>query len=72
MSAKEDFLFEIGTEELPPKSLRDLGDALGNGIIEGLKKAGIALDRKILSDLAISDAPGFSAICGQAKAALEA
>ena len=43
-----------------------------NRFIEGLKKAGIALDRKILSDLAISDAPGFSTICGQAKAALEA
>jgi len=43
-----------------------------NRFIEGLKKAGVALDRKILSDLAISDAPGFSAICGQAKAALEA
>ena len=43
-----------------------------NCFIEGLKKTGIALDRKILSDLAISDAPGFSTICGQAKAALEA
>ncbi len=43
-----------------------------NRFIEGLKKAGIALDRKILSDLAISDAPGFTTICGQAKAALEA
>jgi large subunit ribosomal protein L20 len=43
-----------------------------NRFIEGLKKAGIALDRKILSDLAISDVPGFSTICGQAKAALEA
>ncbi len=43
-----------------------------NRFIEGLKKTGIALDRKILSDLAISDAPGFSTICGQAKAALEA
>ncbi len=43
-----------------------------NRFIEGLKKTGIALDRKILSDLAISDAPGFSTICGQSKAALEA
>jgi large subunit ribosomal protein L20 len=43
-----------------------------NRFIEGLKKAGVALDRKILSDIAISDAPGFSTICGQAKAALEA
>jgi len=43
-----------------------------NRFIEGLKKAGIALDRKILSDLAISDVPGFTTICGEAKAALEA
>jgi len=43
-----------------------------NRFIEGLKKAGITLDRKILSDLAISDVPGFSTICGEAKAALEA
>jgi large subunit ribosomal protein L20 len=43
-----------------------------NRFIEGLKKAGVALDRKVLSDLAITDAPGFGAICGRAKAALEA
>ncbi len=40
--------------------------------IEGLKAAGIETDRKILADLAITDAAAFSAIVAQAKAALEA
>jgi large subunit ribosomal protein L20 len=40
--------------------------------IEGLKAAGIEADRKILSDLAITDAPAFSAIVAHAKQALEA
>ncbi len=40
--------------------------------IEGLKAAGIEADRKILSDLAVADAPAFSAIIAQAKKALEA
>src|SRR6478736_3297973 len=39
--------------------------------IEGLKAAGIALDRKILADLAVNDAPGFKAIFDQVKAALD-
>jgi large subunit ribosomal protein L20 len=38
--------------------------------IEGLKAAGIEADRKILSDLAITDAAAFSAIVAQAKQAL--
>lgn len=40
--------------------------------IEGLKAAGIETDRKILADLAVTDAAAFSAIVAQAKAALEA
>jgi large subunit ribosomal protein L20 len=40
--------------------------------MEGLKAAGIEIDRKVLSDLAISDAAAFSAIVAQAKQALEA
>ena len=40
--------------------------------IEGLKAAGIEADRKILADLAVIDAPAFSAIIALAKAALEA
>jgi large subunit ribosomal protein L20 len=43
-----------------------------NRLIDGLRKAQIALDRKVLSDLAITDPAGFSAIVQQARAALEA
>ena len=38
--------------------------------INGLKKAGILLNRKMLSEIAISDAAGFTALCDKAKAAL--
>ena len=37
--------------------------------INGLKKAGIELDRKILADLAVKDPAGFTALCKQAQAA---
>src|SRR3954471_12660788 len=40
--------------------------------MEGIKAAGIDLDRKILADLAVTDAPAFKAIFDQANAALEA
>jgi large subunit ribosomal protein L20 len=39
--------------------------------INGLKLAGIELDRKILSDLAIVDAAGFAALTKTAKAAVD-
>ena len=39
-------------------------------LINGLKKAGVDLDRKILADLAVNDAQGFAALVEQAKAAL--
>jgi large subunit ribosomal protein L20 len=38
---------------------------------EGLKAAGIGLDRKILADLAVTDAPTFKSIVEQVKSALE-
>ena len=38
--------------------------------MNGLKKANIALDRKVLSDIAIPDPNGFAALCEQAKNAL--
>jgi large subunit ribosomal protein L20 len=38
---------------------------------EGLKAAGIELDRKILSELAITDEAGFKSIIEQVKSALE-
>ena len=39
-------------------------------MMHGLKKAGIELNRKMLSELAISDKEAFAAIAAQAKAAL--
>jgi len=39
MSDCKDFLFELGTEELPPKSLLTLSQALGREIEVGLEKA---------------------------------
>ncbi len=42
-----------------------------NRFIEGLKAAGITLDRKVLSDLAIQDEATFKQIVAQAKAAYE-
>ena len=37
----------------------------------GLKNAGIALNRKVLSEIAISDAAAFTALCEKAKANLK-
>jgi len=39
-------------------------------LIHGLKAAGVELDRKILADIAVKDAAGFTALVEQAKAAL--
>jgi large subunit ribosomal protein L20 len=40
--------------------------------IDGLAKAGVTVDRKVLSDLAIREPDAFQAIVSQAKAALAA
>ena len=39
-------------------------------LIHGLKAAGVELDRKILADIAVNDAAGFTALAEQAKGAL--
>ena len=39
-------------------------------MMDGLKKAGVEIDRKMLADLAIFDKPAFSALAEQAKASL--
>ena len=39
-------------------------------LINGLTKAGIAVDRKVLADLAVRDSAAFAAIASQAKSAL--
>jgi large subunit ribosomal protein L20 len=41
-------------------------------LIRGLKAAGIGLDRKMLADMAATQAAAFAAVAGQAKAALPA
>ena len=41
-------------------------------LINGLKKAEIGLDRRVLADLAVHDKQAFAAIVEQAKAALAA
>ncbi len=38
--------------------------------INGLKKANIALNRKMISEIAISDPAAFSALCEKAKSSL--
>lgn len=40
--------------------------------MDGVHKAGIAVDRKVLAELAVNDAAAFKAIFDQAKSALEA
>ena len=41
-------------------------------LIQGLNKAGVTINRKILSELAIHDPKGFDAVFARAKGALEA
>lgn len=38
--------------------------------MNGLKKAGVELDRKVLADMAVNDPPAFTGVCEIAKAAL--
>ncbi|MDD5250278.1 MAG: 50S ribosomal protein L20 [Rhodocyclaceae bacterium] len=41
-------------------------------LMNGLKKASIEVDRKVLADLAVFDKPAFAALANQAKACLGA
>ena len=41
-------------------------------LINGLKQAGVEVDRKVLADIAYHDQDGFAALAEQAKAALAA
>ncbi len=57
--------------------VRIIAAARMNGIsyskmIDGLKKSAIALDRKVLADLAVSDPKGFTAVADIAKSAVKA
>ena len=40
--------------------------------MDGLNKAGVEVDRKVLADLAVHDSPGFAALAERAKGALAA
>ena len=40
--------------------------------MHGLKKAGIEIDRKVLSDIAVNDAEAFTALAEKARSALDA
>ena len=42
-----------------------------SSFMNGLKKAGVTLNRKMLSEIAIHDAAAFTALCEQAKAAVK-
>jgi large subunit ribosomal protein L20 len=50
---------------------RELGLTYGR-FINGLTRAGIAVDRKVLSDIAVHDPVAFKALVEKAKAALAA
>jgi large subunit ribosomal protein L20 len=43
-----------------------------NRFVQGLKAAGVEVDRKILADLAVTDAPAFAALVEVARKALPA
>ena len=46
MPEMKSLLVEIGTEELPPKALPELGQAFFDGICAGLEKRGVAFERE--------------------------
>ncbi|MDD3122713.1 MAG: 50S ribosomal protein L20 [Candidatus Izemoplasmatales bacterium] len=48
-----------------------LNDLSYSRLINGLNVAGIEVNRKILSDIAINDPSGFKSLCDQAKKALD-
>ena len=47
-----------------------LNDMNYSSFINGLKKSGIALNRKMLSEIALHDPAAFTTLCNKAKAAL--
>lgn len=49
MSNQSTVLFELGTEELPPKSIEPLAEALRQGVVGGLAEAGIEISGSVLA-----------------------
>ena len=53
-------------------AVRDDAEMTYSRFINGLSKAGIEVDRKVLADLAVHEPEAFNAIAAQAKAAAAA
>jgi len=49
-----------------------LNDMSYSALMNGLRKAGIEIDRKVLADLAVRDPQAFTALADQARSALNA
>jgi large subunit ribosomal protein L20 len=49
-----------------------LNDMSYSALMNGLRKAGIEIDRKVLADLAVRDPQAFGALADQARSALSA
>ena len=49
-----------------------LNDMSYSALMNGLRKAGIEVDRKVLADLAVRDPQAFTALADQARSALSA
>jgi large subunit ribosomal protein L20 len=49
-----------------------LNDMSYSALMNGLRKAGVEIDRKMLADLAVRDPQAFSALADQARSALSA
>ena len=49
-----------------------LNDLSYSALMNGLRKAGIEIDRKVLADLAVRDPQAFGALAEQARSALSA
>jgi len=45
MAERREWLVEIGTEELPPRALKRLGEAFAQGLVDGLNEAGLGFDK---------------------------
>ena len=52
LSQSDKLLIEVFTEELPPKSLRRLGDAFSEGIYSALKAAGLVSENSVATGYA--------------------
>ena len=68
-SQSANLLIEVFTEELPPKSLRRLGEAFSEGIFNALKSANLATESSTVTSFATPRrlAVQVSNVLGQAE-----